>query len=193
MSKASRREARQQWDTENPKLDAARRLRGIYYIASDDQEFDTVIKKARRKLETLTDSAMPCKAQGHSQRRRHCIIPCQPAEGDFLQKHSCGKHHAPKEDDRSNTVCGHQIDACSSRRCRIDEGGKQTHEDHNADRGKQFFESLQFSSPANTYSKNNDNSGSEGCSGQGMGQIQKCASSGRVQSKKQKRSNCLSA
>ena len=97
MSKSSRREARQQWDTENPKLDAARRLRGIYYIASDDQEFDTVIKKARRKLETPMESAMPCKAQGHSQRRRHCIIPCQPAEGDFLQKHSCGKHHAPKK------------------------------------------------------------------------------------------------
>ena len=57
----------------------------------------------------------------------------------------------------------------------------------------QFFESLQFSSPANTYSKNNDNSGSEGSSGQGRGQIQKCASSERIQSKKQKRSNCCYA
>ena len=30
-----------------PKLDAARRLKGIHYIALEDQEFDTVIKNAR--------------------------------------------------------------------------------------------------------------------------------------------------
>ena len=66
----------------------------------------------------------------------------------------------------------------------------QTHEDHIADPWIQFFESLQFGSPANTYSKNSDNSGSKGSSGQGMGQIQKFASSGRIHSKKQKRSNC---
>ena len=43
-------------------MDAARQLRETYYIASDDQKFDTVIKKARRKLETLMESAMPCEA-----------------------------------------------------------------------------------------------------------------------------------
>ena len=97
MFKKSRREARQQWDTENLKLDAASRLRGICYIASDDQEFHSVINKERRILETLMESAMPCKAQRNSERRRHWIILCQPPEGNLVQKHICGKHHAPKK------------------------------------------------------------------------------------------------
>ena len=50
MSNNSQLDARQQWDTEKPKLDAARRLRGIFDIESDDKEFDNAIKNARRKV-----------------------------------------------------------------------------------------------------------------------------------------------
>ena len=39
-------------------LDAAPRLRGIYYNVSDDKELDTVIKNARRTLETQKESFM---------------------------------------------------------------------------------------------------------------------------------------
>ena len=51
-----------QWDTEKPKLDAARRSRGFCYIESDDQEFDNVIKNAK----TLE---MPCNAQKVSEKK----------------------------------------------------------------------------------------------------------------------------
>ena len=44
-----------------PKLDNARRLRGIYFIDPEDKEFKEIIKNARRKLETPMAPAMPCK------------------------------------------------------------------------------------------------------------------------------------
>ena len=41
------------WAIEKPKLDNARRLRGIYFIDLEDKEFKEIIfKKTRRKLET---------------------------------------------------------------------------------------------------------------------------------------------
>ena len=35
-----------------PKLDNARRLRGVYFIDPEDKEFKETIKNARKKLET---------------------------------------------------------------------------------------------------------------------------------------------
>ena len=46
-----------------PKLDNARRLRGIYYIDPEDMEFKETMKHARKKLELQMDSAMPCKSR----------------------------------------------------------------------------------------------------------------------------------
>ena len=43
-------EKRQKWSNEKPKLDNARRLRGIYFIDPEDKEFKETIKNARRKL-----------------------------------------------------------------------------------------------------------------------------------------------
>ena len=45
----------------NPKLDNARKLRGIYFIDPEDKEFKETIKNARKKLETPVAPAMPCK------------------------------------------------------------------------------------------------------------------------------------
>ena len=39
MSDASKRKEKQQWAIEKPKLDNARRLRRIYFIDPDDEEF----------------------------------------------------------------------------------------------------------------------------------------------------------
>ena len=39
MSAAAQREAKQRWATEKPKLDNARRLRGIYFIDQADEDF----------------------------------------------------------------------------------------------------------------------------------------------------------
>ena len=41
---------KQKWAIEKPKLDNARRLRGIYFIDPEDKEFKETIKNARKKL-----------------------------------------------------------------------------------------------------------------------------------------------
>ena len=61
MSDASKRREKQKWTIEKPKLCNARRLRGIYFIDPDDEEFKDVMKNARRKLEIPIPAPMPCK------------------------------------------------------------------------------------------------------------------------------------
>ena len=46
---------------EKPKLDDARRLRGINSIDPEDEEHKEIMKNARGKLEVHMDAAMPCK------------------------------------------------------------------------------------------------------------------------------------
>ena len=60
---------RQKWSLEKPKLDDARKLRGIYFIDPEDEEFKfkETIKNARKKLETPMAPAMPCKTSKNSQ------------------------------------------------------------------------------------------------------------------------------
>ena len=58
---------KQKWSHEKPKLDNARKLRGIYFIDSEDKEFKETIKNARKKLETPVAPAMPCKTSKNSQ------------------------------------------------------------------------------------------------------------------------------
>ena len=55
---------KQKWSHEKPKLDHARKIRGIYFI---DLEFKESIKNARQKLETAMAPAMPCKTSKNSQ------------------------------------------------------------------------------------------------------------------------------
>ena len=52
---------RHKCSNEKPKLDDARRLRGICVLDLGDKEFKETIKKARKKLETPMAPAMPCK------------------------------------------------------------------------------------------------------------------------------------
>ena len=65
MSDAAKRKAKQKWAFEKPKLDDARRLRGIFYLEPDDEEFKHTMKNARRKLEIPMPAAMPCKTPVH--------------------------------------------------------------------------------------------------------------------------------
>ena len=57
----------QKWSQEKPKLDNARKLRGIYFIDPEDKELKETIKNARKKLETPMAHAMPCKTSKNSQ------------------------------------------------------------------------------------------------------------------------------
>ena len=52
---------------EQPKLDNARKFRGIYFIDREDKEFKETIKNARKKLETPMVRAMPCKTNKNNQ------------------------------------------------------------------------------------------------------------------------------
>ena len=52
---------KQNWASEKPKLENARRLKGIYFIELEDKEFKEIIKNARKKLEVPAAPAMRCK------------------------------------------------------------------------------------------------------------------------------------
>ena len=61
IGKAAQKREKQEWKNEKPKLDNARRLRGIYFIDPDEEENKDIIKNARRKLEVRMDASMLCK------------------------------------------------------------------------------------------------------------------------------------
>ena len=60
IGKAAQNREKQEWAKEKPKLDNARRLRGIYLIDPGDKEYSEILKSARRKLERPVAPAMPC-------------------------------------------------------------------------------------------------------------------------------------
>ena len=65
IGKATQNREKQEWTNEKPKLDNARRLRGIHFIDPDDTEYKEILKNARRKLERPMVPAMPCKRQSN--------------------------------------------------------------------------------------------------------------------------------
>ena len=67
-----KREEKQKWATERLKLDNGRRLRGIYFIDPDNEEFKRIMKNARRKLEVPMPVAMPCKTPMCQSSRKTC-------------------------------------------------------------------------------------------------------------------------
>ena len=71
MSKAAQREEKQEWAIQQPKLDNARRLTGIYFIDREDSEFKDTITNARTKFEVPMEAALPCKV-----RRGRCKETC---------------------------------------------------------------------------------------------------------------------
>ena len=103
---------RQKWSDEKPKLDNARRLRGIYFIDPEDKEVKETIKNARRKLETPMAPAMPCKTSKNSQHEA-----------------TRGKSNEIK----SKLAC--ILEASESTRLRMGESLPNHHEDHIAGKG----------------------------------------------------------
>ena len=51
---------------EKPKLENARRMRGIYFIDLEAEEYKETTKNARKKLEVQMKAAMPCKKKNTS-------------------------------------------------------------------------------------------------------------------------------
>ena len=79
VSEAAQRKEKQKWAIEKkkPKLDNARRLRGIYFIDPADAEFKETIKHARRKLEVPMPAAMLCKIRRGTDKET-CRTPDAP-------------------------------------------------------------------------------------------------------------------
>ena len=117
MSRNAKLREKRKWAIEKPKLDNARRLRGIYFIDPEDMEFKETIKNARRKLETPVAPAMPCKTcnkDKHGETRGKT--------NDFISKFA------------------RILEASESTRMRMEESLPKYHEEHIA--GKFILESL---------------------------------------------------
>ena len=110
------------WAIEKPKLDNARRLRGIHFIDPEDMEFKEIIKKARRKLETPMAPAMPCKT---CKKNKHGET--RSKTDDFKSKFAC------IDDFKSKFAC--ILEASESTRMRMEESPPKYHEDHIAGKG----------------------------------------------------------
>ena len=50
MSKNAKLREKHKWAIDKPKLDNARRLRGIYFIDPEDLEFKEIIEKSKKKI-----------------------------------------------------------------------------------------------------------------------------------------------
>ena len=62
MSNAAQKKEKEEWAMEKPKVDNARRPRGINFIDPEDGEREKeAIKIATKKLEILMEAAMLCK------------------------------------------------------------------------------------------------------------------------------------
>ena len=66
IGEAAQNREKQGWAEEEPKLDNARKLRGIYFIDPDDEEYKEILKNARRKQERPMAPAMPCNKMVHT-------------------------------------------------------------------------------------------------------------------------------
>ena len=66
VGKHAKLKEKHKWSNEQPKLDNAGRLRGIYFIDPEDKEFKETIKNARMKLETPMAAAVLCKTSKKS-------------------------------------------------------------------------------------------------------------------------------
>ena len=112
MSKNAKLREKRKWAIEKPKLDNARRLRGIYFIDPEDMEFKEIIQKARRKLETPMAPAMPCK---------------------ICKKNKHGETRGKTNDFKSKFAC--ILEASESTIMRMEETLPKYHEDHIAGKG----------------------------------------------------------
>ena len=90
---------------EKPKLDNSRRLRGIFSVDADDEEFKLTMKAARRKLEVPMPAAMPSKILMKSSGEIHrnigkrktkyaCVVDADESTRPWLE----GAGHKPHQD-----------------------------------------------------------------------------------------------
>ena len=146
-----------------PKLDDARKLRGIYFIDPEDEEFKfkETIKNARKKLETPMAPALLCKTSKNSQ---HGATRCK------------------SNDIKSKLVC--ILGATKSTRLRMGESLVNYHEDHFAEKGDNSLQHYNLVHQNFSYASSHEDSRSKGSSGQRVGEIGKDSGVGPDESQK---------
>ena len=80
MSDAAKSKAKQKWAIEKPQLDNARRLRCIFFIEPDDEEFRHTLKNARRKLEIRCEQHCLCLGEtcrNHGKNKTNMCLYCR--------------------------------------------------------------------------------------------------------------------
>ena len=108
VSKAAQRLEKQHWAIEKPKLDNARKLRGIFHGEQRHHE-----KNDCKKLDSLEESAMPCKVQ------------------NLRHKEACGENEPNTR--RSRYAC--IVEAHESTRKRLEKTHQKGHEDRVVEKG----------------------------------------------------------
>ena len=107
MSKNAKLMEKHKWSIEKPKLDNARRLRGIYFIDPEDMKFKEIFQNERRTLETPMAPAMFCKT---------------------CKKNKNGETRSKTNDFKSTFAC--ILEASEPTRLRMEESPPNYHEDH---------------------------------------------------------------
>ena len=116
IGKAAQNREKQEWAKEKPKLDNARRLRGIYFIDPDDEEYREIYQKREEKTGRLVAPAMPC------ERTPNGITNVTAKAEDCIRKNS-------------KTVYGCIVESHESTRQRVESSQPKNHEDHIAGKG----------------------------------------------------------
>ena len=111
MGQNGKLKEKQKWSHEKLHLDNARKLRGIYFIDTEDKEIKETSKNARKKLETPVAPAMPCKI----------LKNCGSGSSNQIQ---------------TKLAC--ILEANESTRMRMGNSIPQNHEDHIAGKGERI-------------------------------------------------------
>ena len=109
MSKNAKLREKHKWAIEKPKLDNARRLRGIYFIDPEHMEFKEIILKMQG---TPMAPALPCKT---------------------CKKNNHGETRSKSNDFKSKFAC--ILEASEATRMRMEEALPKYHEDHIVGKG----------------------------------------------------------
>ena len=109
MGKKSKLNEKKKSSEEKSYFDNERKMRGIYFICPEHQEFKKTVKNAREKLETSFAPAMPCKIMKN-----------------------CGSSGS----DKNKTKLACILEANESARMRMGNSIPHHHEDHIAGRGE---------------------------------------------------------
>ena len=142
IGKKCQAEEKHKWAIEKPKLDNARKLRGIYFNDPEDKEFKETIKNARKKLETPMAPAVPCKISKNSQH---------------------GATRGKSNEIKSKFKC--ILEDSESTRLRMGESLPNHHEDHIAGKGDNSLQHCQSGTQIYSYAPSQKKSCSKGSSG----------------------------